>query len=35
MVPTESKPVQVLEFLVLAAHASEPSEWVDWIKYVD
>jgi hypothetical protein len=35
MVPTESKPVQVLDFLVLAAHASEPAEWVDWIKYLD
>src|SRR5437870_3756285 len=34
MVSTESKPVEVLEFLVLAAHASEPAEWLDWIKYL-
>jgi hypothetical protein len=34
MVPTESKPVQVLEFLILAAYASEPVEWQDWIKYL-
>ena len=35
MVSSESKPVWVLEFLVLAAYASEPAEWLDWIKYVD
>src|SRR5947209_10349802 len=35
MVSVDSKPIQVLEFLVLAAHASEATEWLDWIKYVD
>jgi hypothetical protein len=25
---------EVLDFLVLAAHASEPGEWQDWIKYL-
>jgi len=35
MVPIESKPVQALDFLVVAAHASEPAEWLDWIKYLD
>ena len=35
MVSTESKPIQVLDFLVLAAHASAAAEWQDWIKYLD
>jgi Domain of unknown function (DUF5615) len=35
MVPTESKAVEVLEFLVLAAYVSQPAEWLDWIKYLD
>jgi hypothetical protein len=35
MVRAESKPIQVLEFLVLAAYASEPAEWLDSIKYLD
>lgn len=35
MVSRESKPVEVLEFLVLAAHASEAAEWQDWINYLD
>jgi hypothetical protein len=35
MVSTESKPVPVLDYLVLAAYASEPAEWMDWIKYLD
>jgi hypothetical protein len=35
MVPAESKPVEALEFLILAAYASDPVEWRDWIKYLD
>jgi len=35
MVSTESKPLHVLDFLVLAAYASAPAEWLDWIKYLD
>ena len=35
LVSTESKPIQVLDFLVLAAHASAPAEWQDCIRYVD
>lgn len=35
MVSTASTPVRVGEFLVLAAYASEPVEWLDWIKYLD
>jgi hypothetical protein len=35
MVPSSSQPVRALEFLVLAAHASDPAEWIDWIKYLD
>ncbi len=35
MVLSDGKPVQVVEFLVLAAYASEPPEWRDWIKYVN
>src|SRR5262249_1805674 len=34
MISSDSKPVAVLDFLVLAAYASEPAEWLDWIKYV-
>jgi hypothetical protein len=34
MVATESKPIEVLEFLILAVYASEPAEWQDWIKYL-
>ncbi len=29
-----SRSVEVFDFLVLAAYASEPAEWRDWIKYV-
>jgi hypothetical protein len=35
LVPIESKPVRILEFLVLAAYASKPAEWLDWIKYLE
>ena len=35
MALTESKPVRIAEFLVLAAYASEAAEWQDWIKYLD
>ena len=35
MVSRTSRPLEVLEFLILAAYASEPAEWRDWIKYVD
>jgi hypothetical protein len=35
MVPVEGKPLELLEFLVLAAYASQPDEWTDWIKYLD
>ena len=35
MVSRTSRPVAVLDFLLLAAYASEPAEWRDWIKYVD
>ena len=35
MVQPDSKPLHILEFLVLAAYASEPAEWRDWIKYLD
>jgi uncharacterized protein DUF5615 len=35
LVLPDQKPVQVGEFLVLAAYASDPSEWRDWIKYLD
>lgn len=35
LVLSDSKPVNVVTFLVLAAYASESSEWRDWIKYVD
>lgn len=31
MLPAEARPSRVLEFLVLAAYASEPAEWADWI----
>jgi hypothetical protein len=34
MVSPSHRPVETLEFLVLAAHASEPAEWRDWIKYL-
>ena len=34
LIHCDSKPVEVVEFLVLAAYASESSEWRDWIKYV-
>jgi hypothetical protein len=34
MIATDSKPLEVLEFLVLAAYASAPAEWQDWIKYL-
>lgn len=34
LVLPDSKPVEVVEFLVLAAHASAASEWRDWIKYL-
>src|SRR5262245_44136414 len=33
MVSRTVRPLDVLEFLVLAAYASEPGEWQDWIKY--
>lgn len=35
MVSCDSKPVDVVAFMVLAAHASESSEWRDWIKFVN
>ena len=35
MVSRTSRPLVVLDFLVLAAYASEPAEWRDWIKYVE
>jgi hypothetical protein len=35
MVATDSRPLAVLEFLVLAAYASDPREWMDWVKYVE
>jgi hypothetical protein len=31
----ESKTETIVEFLVLAAHASDPSEWRDWINYLE
>jgi hypothetical protein len=34
MVLPESKPVEVVDYLVLAAYASDPAEWIDWIKYL-
>lgn len=34
MVSTHSNAVRIIEFLVLAAHASAPEEWRDWIKYL-
>jgi hypothetical protein len=34
MVGSETKPVNIVEFLALAAYASEPVEWQDWIKYL-
>ena len=35
MVLADSRAVRVLEFLVIAAYASEPAEWQDWIKYLE
>ena len=35
MVLPDSKVVRIVEFLVIAAYASEPAEWLDWIKYAD
>lgn len=35
MISSDDKPLDVLDFLVLAAHASEPVEWRDWIKYLE
>ena len=34
MLARDSRALAVLDFLVLAAHASHPSEWRDWIKYL-
>lgn len=34
LVQSDSKPAEVAAFLVLAAYASESSEWRDWIKYL-
>jgi hypothetical protein len=34
MLARDSRAPGVLEFLVLAAYASEPAEWRDWIKYL-
>lgn len=35
MLRNDSKPVHVLEFLIVAAYASESTEWQDWIKHLD
>jgi hypothetical protein len=35
MVRRTMRPLAALEFLVLAAYASEPAEWRDRIKYLD
>ena len=35
MVLADTKPIEVLDFLVVAAYASAPAEWLDWIKYLN
>jgi hypothetical protein len=34
MLSRDGRAVEVLEFLVLAAYASESSEWMDCIRYI-
>jgi hypothetical protein len=34
MVLSDRKLVEVVDYLVLAAYASDPAEWTDWIKYL-
>ncbi|MFO0964437.1 MAG: DUF5615 family PIN-like protein [Gemmataceae bacterium] len=34
LVLTDAKPPDVLDFLILAAYASDPAEWKDWINHV-
>ena len=34
LVRLKSKPAEVIEYLVLANYASDPSEWRDWINFI-
>jgi hypothetical protein len=34
LVRLKSNPAEVIEYLVLAMYASDPSEWLDWINFI-